>query len=135
VEVKSKDPMAGGAQKVEILTHFEHDVREIGKAFSNQMFSFGVVGAMHVYMKINPPLLLQVVTMPMTLWDTPVFQAGGFSNKHSTDIESPPSPPPRTCMSIEPEATTCSDLVHVLVLNDPPARCTSWVKIQSRRPS
>lgn len=74
VEVRTKDPMNGGKEKVEILTHFEHDVREIGKAFTNQLFGFGVVGAMHLYMKVNPPLLLQTVMMPMNLWDMPVFQ-------------------------------------------------------------
>ena len=74
VEVRTKDPMAGGKEKVEILTHFEHDVREVGKAFTNQLFGFGVVGAMHIYMKVNPPLLLQTVMMPMNLWEMPVFQ-------------------------------------------------------------
>jgi hypothetical protein len=94
VEVRTKDPMAGGKEKVEILTHFEHDVREIGKAFTNQLFGFGVVGAMHVYMKVNPPLLLQVVTMPMSLWDTPVFQVHflGKDEKSSARLTRPWKP-------------------------------------------
>lgn len=74
IEVRTKDPLAGGKEKVEILTHFEHDVREVGKAFTNQLFGFGVVGAMHIYLKVNPPLLLQTVMMPMNLWEMPVFQ-------------------------------------------------------------
>ena len=74
VEVRTNDPMAGGKEKVEILTHFEHDLREVGKAFTNQLFGFGVVGAMHIYMKVNPPLLLQTVMMPMNLWEMTVFQ-------------------------------------------------------------
>ena len=61
VEVRTKDPMAGGDEKVEILTYYEHDVREVAKAFTNQLFGFGIVCAMHVYMKVNPPLLLQTI--------------------------------------------------------------------------
>ena len=34
-----KDLVAAGKEKVEILTHFEHDVREIGKAFTNCLAS------------------------------------------------------------------------------------------------
>ena len=31
VEVTTKDPMDGGKEKTETLTHFEHDVREVGR--------------------------------------------------------------------------------------------------------
>jgi hypothetical protein len=34
---------------------------------------------------------------------------GGIKNKHSPDVKSP-SPPPRVCMSIHPDARICSDL-------------------------
>ena len=38
------------------------------------------------------------------------FQAGGvLRTGHSTDVESPPSPP-RVCMSIHPEGKSCSHL-------------------------
>jgi hypothetical protein len=91
VEVRTKDPMAGGKEKVELLTHFEHDVREIGKAFTNQLFGFGVVGAMHLYMKMNPPLLLQTVLMPLGFVEMPVVQVHllGKDSSSSTRLKRP----------------------------------------------
>ena len=51
---------------------------------------------------------------------------GVLENKHATDVESTPPPPytPRACLSSYTEAKLCSDLSRVLVLNDPPPRCT-----------
>jgi len=38
-----------------------------------------------------------------------------IENKHSTNVGSPP-PPPRVCLSIQPEGTSCFDFGRVLVL-------------------
>lgn len=92
VEVTTKDPMDGGKEKTETLTHFEHDVREVGKAFTNQIFGFGVVGAMHVYMKVNPPLLLQTVMLPMNLIEMPVFQCTLLGRKAEGKLARPWKP-------------------------------------------
>ena len=53
----------------------------------------------------------------------PRGQAGGLlrTSTRPTLNQSPP-PPPRVCVSIQPEDNSCSDLGRVLVLNDPPAR-------------
>ena len=48
-------------------------------------------------------------------------EAGAIESKHSTEVESSP-PPPHFCTSIHPDGEPCTDLVRVLVLNDPPAR-------------
>eukprot|EP00740_Mantoniella_antarctica_P006027 CAMPEP_0181352622 /NCGR_PEP_ID=MMETSP1106-20121128/2408_1 /TAXON_ID=81844 /ORGANISM="Mantoniella antarctica, Strain SL-175" /LENGTH=251 /DNA_ID=CAMNT_0023465195 /DNA_START=140 /DNA_END=895 /DNA_ORIENTATION=- len=94
VEVRTKDQMNGGKEKVEILTYFDHDVREIGKAFTNQLFGFGVVAAMHIYLKVNPPLLLQTVMMPLNLWEMPVFQVHflGRDTKSAPKLKRPWKP-------------------------------------------
>jgi len=92
VEVTTKDPMDGGKEKVETLTHFEHDVREVGKAFTNQLFGFGVVAAMHVYFKVNPPLLLQTVMLPMNLIEMPVFQVTLLGRKAEHKLARPWKP-------------------------------------------
>jgi len=48
---------------------------------------------------------------------------GGIENWHSTDVESPPTPPP-PCpyVRIHSEGESCSDLGRVRVLNDPSTR-------------
>jgi len=51
---------------------------------------------------------------------------GGVENNHFTDFEYPP-PPPRVCMSIQPEGKSCTDLGRVFVLNDPAASQTRGV--------
>jgi len=57
----------------------------------------------------------------------PSIPGRGFvENKHSTDVDYPPSLPciPRVCTRIHPEGKSCSDLGRVLVLNDPNAGFT-----------
>jgi hypothetical protein len=44
---------------------------------------------------------------------------GVIENKHSTDVESPPSPP-RKCMSIHTEGKSCSYIGSSACTNDPP---------------
>jgi len=68
---------------------------------------------------------------------------GGVENKHSTDVEYPPSPPPppRICMSIRSPCrhpvSQAPISVGVFVVNDPPVwwtstrRCCGWT---ARRP-
>ena len=99
-------------EKVENLTYFEHDMREIGKAFTNQLVGFGVVGVMHLYMKVNPPLLLQTVMMPMNLWDMPVFQVHALGKdatktpalKRPWKPEEQPNPFADLAKALNPEA-------------------------------
>jgi hypothetical protein len=45
---------------------------------------------------------------------------GVIGNKHSFDVESPPSP--RVCMSVQTEGKSCSDPGPMLDLNVPPFR-------------
>ncbi len=92
VQVTSKDPMDGGKEKVETLTHFEHDVREVSKAFTNQLFGFGVVIAMHTYFKVNPPLLLQQIMLPMNLMEMPVVQVHLLGRKPEGKLARPWKP-------------------------------------------
>jgi hypothetical protein len=96
VQVTSKDPMDGGKEKIESLTLFEHDLREVQKAFTNQVFGFGIVVAMHVYMKVNPPLLLQTVMLPMNLFDMPVVQVHLLGKKPVGKLARPWKPEEKT---------------------------------------
>lgn len=74
VEVTVKDPYNNGEEKKETLTYFEHDLREIKKAGTSQAFGFLMTSVLHFYFKLNPPIVLQSIMLPLNMMETPAFQ-------------------------------------------------------------
>lgn len=86
VEVTAKDPYNNGEEKKETLTYFEHDLREVKKAGTSQAFGFLMTSVLHFYFKLNPPIVLQSIMLPLNMMETPAFQVhvlgkDGSSNK------------------------------------------------------
>ncbi len=73
VEVTAKDPY-NGEEKKETLTYYEHDLREVKKAGTSQAFGFLMTSVLHFYFKLNPPIVLQTIMLPLNMMETPAFQ-------------------------------------------------------------
>ena len=56
-------------------------------------------------------------------------ERGIIENKYSTDVEYPPSPPPRVCMSGHTQDKSCFDIDRLLDLDDPPARRLTYTAV------
>ena len=74
VEVTAKDPYNNGEEKKETLTYYEHDLREVKKAGTSQAFGFLMTSVLHFYFKLNPPIVLQTIMLPLNMMETPAFQ-------------------------------------------------------------
>ena len=74
LEVTAKDPYNNGEEKKETLTYYEHDLREVKKAGTSQAFGFLMTSVLHFYFKLNPPIVLQTIMLPLNMMETPAFQ-------------------------------------------------------------
>jgi len=74
VDVTAKDPYNNGEEKKETLTYYEHDLREVKKAGTSQAFGFLMTSVLHFYFKLNPPIVLQTIMLPLNMMETPAFQ-------------------------------------------------------------
>ena len=81
VEVTAKDPYNNGEEKKETLTYYEHDLREVKKAGTSQAFGFLMTSVLHFYFKLNPPIVLQTIMLPLNMMETPAFQVHAFSRR------------------------------------------------------
>ena len=122
VEVTAKDPYNNGEEKKETLTYYEHDLREVKKAGTSQAFGFLMTSVLHFYFKLNPPIVLQTIMLPLNMMETPAFQVhvlekDGSANKKLqrpwmpeekpnpfADLAKAMSPPPPEKKNSEKEA-------------------------------
>ena len=127
VEVTAKDPYNNGEEKKETLTYYEHDLREVKKAGTSQAFGFLMTSVLHFYFKLNPPIVLQTIMLPLNMMETPAFQVhvlekDGSANKKLqrpwmpeekpnpfADLAKAMSPPPPEKKTSEKEAKKGSD--------------------------
>ena len=91
VEVTAKDPYNNGEEKKETLTYFEHDLKEVKKAGTSQAFGFLMSCVLHFYFKLNPPIVLQSIMLPLNMFESPAFQVHvlGKSTKVNKKLERP----------------------------------------------
>jgi hypothetical protein len=90
-EVTVKDPYKNGEEKKETLTYFEHDLKEVKKAGTSQAFGFLMSCVLHFYFKLNPPIVLQSIMLPLNMFESPAFQVHvlGKSTKGNKKLERP----------------------------------------------
>ena len=80
-----KDNQKNEGEKRETITFYEHDLREVRKAGQSHAFGFLMTAVLHFYFKLNPPIVLQTIMLPLNMIETPCFRVHVLGRDSKSD--------------------------------------------------
>lgn len=92
-------------QEDQIMTIEEYDMGELRKSFMQSLFVTALLTFLHIQWAVYAPLFIQIFSMPMTVYDTPLFKLHVLGYPDEGDLQRPFKPPPGPFAGLMPTET------------------------------
>jgi hypothetical protein len=94
------------AQEDQIMTIDEYDMGELRKSFTQTLFVTALLTFLHIQWAVYAPLFIQSFSMPMTIYDTPLFKLHILGYPDEGELQRPFKPPPGPFAGLMPSTET-----------------------------